>query len=1136
MTLDQLLESLRGKGVQWWMDSGELRVRAPKGALTEAERDLLRQYKPALAAAHARPPLVALTEAEREAIAQCLAQGWDEVEDVYPLSPLQEGILFHHLARPAGDTYLLRTVAAFDSRSLLDAFLVALQAVVDRHAALRTSIHWEGLRTPVQVVHRSARLPVTWHRPDATGETPLQQLSRLTDPARIRLELAQAPLLAAHAMPDGPGGQWLLALLEHHVIGDNYSLQIMLSEVHAVLSGRTAQLPPPVPYRDFVARILERGIDDHRQYFEQELADVDEPTAPFGRFAKPGDEEAVIDRRERLPLALARQLLAAAKTRGMPVPVLFHAAWAVVVARCSGRDDVVFGTVVSGRFAEAGAAGRALGLFINTLPLRVRLGQGRSVHEVVDAVMRGLTDGLQHEQAPLWLARQCTALPKDAPLFTSLLNFRRPLHVAVGDGPSWAGVRVVLSEERTNFPITVSVDDLGDQGFDLTAQCVAGIDGELLLRLFANALQAVAEAQQGRGDLTMDHLDILGPQERARLVHSLNPPSRPRAAGALVHSRFEAQAAQTPQRIAVRQGEQAVSYGELNARANRIAHWLLGRGAMPDARVAVHMARSVDLVAALLGVLKAGAAYVAIDHGYPAARVKAMVEDCEPLAVLTDTPRAALFAGHTVLCCEVAVEGGPATTIDPMVHGLREDHLAYVIYTSGSTGRPKGVMIEHRQTVNLLEWAQAEFPREVAQRTLAATSVGFDLAVFEIFLPLSSGASLELATGPEWLDDASLGEATLVNTVPSAAQARLLKHGLPASCRVLNLAGEPLHRTLVDRLFERTGVDVVYNLYGPSETTTYSTCATYRRDEAGPVHVGRPIDNTRLYVLDPSLRLVPFGAVGEVFIGGAGVARGYLGRPELTAQRFLDDPFVPGERIYRTGDLGRWRADGNLEYLGRTDFQVKVRGFRIELGEIEARLLETGLRSAVVVADQVGEAGARLVAYVVGEDGAAQDVTGLRRQLLQHLPDHMVPAVFIALPQLPTTPNGKIDRARLPKASLPRVGDDGAYEPPQGEIEEALAGVWADVLGVPAVGRHDNFFDLGGHSLTSLQVTVRVSQLLGVELAARQLFDTPRLADLAAAVTELCIQAYSADQVDAAVGAVNTMTEAELMNLLQEGR
>ncbi|WP_133822070.1 non-ribosomal peptide synthetase, partial [Tahibacter aquaticus] len=506
--------------------------------------------------------------------------------------------------------------------------------------------------------------------------------------------------------------------------------------------------------------------------------------------------------------------------------------------------------------------------------------------------------------------------------------------------------------------------------------------------------------------------------------------------------------------------------------------------------------------------------YVPLDPAYPADRLAYMLADCAPVALLTQgrlADQAWLQASgvpQLLLDDEAALATQPLH--DPQVAGLGPQHLAYVIYTSGSTGQPKGVAIEHAQTLNLIGWALANFTAEELAETVFSTSMNFDLAVFELFVPLSCGATVNLVADALALTAQST--ATLLNTVPSALSALLDAGQVPRSVRTVNLAGEPLKRGLVERIFAQTGVTAVANLYGPSETTTYSTGVRMPRAGGFVAHIGRPIANTQVYILDAQRQPVPVGVTGELYIGGAGVARGYLNRAELTAERFIADPFseVANARLYKTGDLGRWLADGNIEYLGRNDFQVKIRGFRIELGEIEAQLSAcAGVREAVVLAREDIAGDPRLVAYAIAQDGIALSAPALREALARELAAYMLPAAFVFLREWPLTPNGKLDRKALPAADLssPSTRD---YADPQGATEQAIAAIWQRLLGVERVGRYDHFFERGGHSLLATRVVGEIGKALGKPLALRALFEYPQLDSLAARVDAQAASGHAA--------------------------
>ncbi|MCP2012795.1 non-ribosomal peptide synthetase, partial [Duganella violaceipulchra] len=643
-------------------------------------------------------PLVALTQDEIDLIVDSVPDGAANIQDIYPLAPLQEGILFHHLLGGEGDAYLIRSSFAFDGRQRLDAFLDALQRVIARHDILRSSVRWAGLSTPVQVVQRRAPLPVHTLTLEAGGDA-VEQLHQHTDPRRLRLDLQRAPLIAASVAADPDSGAWLLTLLNHHLVSDHLTLELIVAEIQALLDGHGDQLPAPLPYRQFIAQARAVPAAAHEDYFRRRLADIDAPTAPFGLLDVQHDGGRTDQAALTLDPALARQVREGARRHGVTAAVLFHTAWAQVLARCCGRDDVVFGTVLSGRMQGADGAGQVLGMFINTLPLRVSLG-ARPVGQVVRDSYRDLGELLAHEQASLALAQRCSGVAAPQPLFTTLLNYRHNRPATAPGAVGLDGVRAIASEERTNYPVTLSVDDYGD-GFGVTAQCAAGIDPQRMAGYLLTAVEALSAALAGDASQPAHALEVLPQAERHQLLSGFNAGGADYPRGQLLHGLFEAQAAARPDAIALVCEGHSLSYGQLNRRANQLAHHLLARGVRPGERVAVCLERGLELVAALLAILKAGAAYVPVDPAYPAERIAHMLADSAPAAVLTQLSLLdTLPAGAAALAIDDAAEAAAIAARadanpDPAALGLHAGHLAYIIYTSGSTGLPKGVMVEH---------------------------------------------------------------------------------------------------------------------------------------------------------------------------------------------------------------------------------------------------------------------------------------------------------------------------------------------------------------------------------------------------------------------------------------------------------
>ncbi|SIT78514.1 MULTISPECIES: non-ribosomal peptide synthetase [Burkholderiaceae] len=1058
-------------------------------------------------------PLIELTQADIDRIAKQVPGGVANIQDIYALSPLQDGLLFHHLLARDGDPYLLMVQLAFDSRERLDQYLHALQQVIDRHDILRTAFVWEGVSMPAQVVWRHARLPVTELTLDAADGPIAEQLAWRFDPRHTRLDLTQAPLLHC-AIAQDRKGRWLLTQRLHHLIGDHSTLEVMHAEVRAFIEGRGDTLPPAQPFRHLVAQ-ARLGVSEaeHTRFFTELLADV-EPTLPFGLAQVQHDGSDVSESHRMLPQALNDRLRAHARRLGVSLASLCHLAWAQVLARASGQQRVVLGTVLFGRMQAGEGADRAMGLFINTLPLRVDL--DGSVRTCVRSTHARLAALLEHEHASLALAQRCSGVPADTPLFSALLNYR---HNAMDSDErrGLPGVELLSAQERTHYPLTLSVDDDG-QSLGLTAQSVPSLEPERVCAYMQQALHSLADALETTPDTAVQQLQVLPEAERELLLNTWNATQQAYPSNWCVHQLFEAQVERTPEATALVFEGQTFSYAQLNAQANRLAHQLIGLGVKPDARVAICVERSPALVMGLLAILKAGGVYVPLDPSYPGERLTHILADAAPNMVLADAAgRAALGEAALAECTVLDPATVPALPdTNPSVAALTARHLAYVIYTSGSTGTPKGVMVEHAQVVRLFEATQPWYDFNEHDTWCLFHSFAFDFSVWELWGALRYGGKLVIVphsiarSADAFYQLICEQGVTVLNQTPSAFKAlmaSLAHRALSDQLRYVILGGEALEPTLLQAWYaahdERH--PQLVNMYGITEATVHVTYRPLRQqdsEQAGSP-VGIRIPDLTIYLLDAHGQPVPLGAVGELYIGGAGVARGYLNRPELTAERFVPDPFSEdaGARLYKTGDVARYRPDGNLEFLGRNDEQVKIRGFRIEPGEIEACLTaHPQVRDAVVLALGEGQ-DKRLVAYVVADPYDALAST-LRAQVAARLPEYMVPSAFVRLDAWPLTSNGKLDRRVLPAPDDDSLAHQ-AYEAPQGELETTLASIWAELLGVECVGRHDSFFALGGHSLLAVRLIERLRRR-GVGLSVRALFDTPVLSALAQSLGQHC--------------------------------
>ncbi|MGY2288771.1 amino acid adenylation domain-containing protein [Pseudomonas sp. SDO5215_S409] len=1035
-------------------------------------------------------PLVSLEQAAIDRIVASIPGGAANVQDIYPLAPLQAGILYHYRAVQQGDAYLLRAQFAFAGIERLQAFAQALQAVIERHDILRSSMHWEGLEEPVQVVWRQASLRV--EAVDTGAGEVLEQLQHAFEDCR--LDLGQAPLMRLVYAADPANERVVALLLFHHLVMDHVALDVLQHEMQACLLSRREQLAAAVPYRNYVAQTrLGMGEDEHAAFFREMLGDIDEPSEPFAGIGEVQHARLALD-----PL-LSRRLRSQARERGVSAASLMHLAWAQVLGKVSGREQVVFGTVLLGRMQGGEGAERALGVFINTLPLRVDLG-AHSVQAALLATHQRLTQLLGHEHAPLALAQRCSGLPATTPLFNVLFNYRHSAPQGGGVSEAWQGMQLLKAQERTNYGWSLSVDDLGED-FALDAM---GPGAQRLCDYLNVALEQVVQALEQGGEAHIGQLPILPAPERQQL-RGFNATAREFPQAQTVQQVFEAQVERQPDAVAVVQGAQALSYAQLNRRANQLAHHLSGLGVQPGDPVAILLPRSVDLLVAQLAILKCAAAYVPLDINAPAERQGFMVQDSGATWLLTRSGASVSYPVRSLDLDTLVLDAQPAH--NPQ-RAQSSDGVAYIMYTSGSTGTPKGVLVPHRGILRLvINNGYADFTAR--DRVVFASNPAFDASTMDVWGALLNGGQVLVIDHATLLEPAAFGRALkdggasvlFVTTALFNQYVQLIPDAL-AGLRILLCGGERADPAAFRSLLARApGVRLVH-CYGPTETTTYATTLEVQAvaEDADSVAIGRPISNTQVHVLDAHLQPVPVGMTGEICIGGHGVANGYLNRPELTAEKFVRDPFSAqaDALLYRTGDLGRWSADGLLECIGRNDDQVKVRGFRIELGEIEARLATcAGLNEVIVLAREDEPGDKRLVAYYTGADTASET---LRAHLLAQLPDYMVPSTYVWLANLPLTANGKVDRKALPVPPLEALASR-AFEAPANALEHTLAGLWAQVLKLAQVGRHDSFFELGGHSLLAIRL-VNLLEEAGLHVSLAELFEHASVAGIAALLSQ----------------------------------
>jgi amino acid adenylation domain-containing protein len=877
------------------------------------------------------------------------------------------------------------------------------------------------------------------------------------------------------------------------------------------LRGQADQLPKPLPFRNFAAQArLGVSREEHELFFRELLGDVDEPTAPFGLLDVQGDGCGIEEASLEVDVDLARQLRGRVQALKVSAASICHLAWALVLARVSGREDVVFGTVLFGRMQGGESADRVMEMFINTLPIKIQIGE-EGVEASVKRTHILLMELMRHEHASLALAQRCSRVPAPVPLFSALLSYRHMQGLAQAPSAMQAreGIEGLYGEERTNYPFTISVNDLGI-GFSLTAQIQTPIEPLRVCGFMHTALERLVEALETAPNTAVRSLDVLSEAERRQVVVEFNQTQADYPKDCCVHQLFEEQVIRTPAAVALVFEDQSLTYDALNCKANQLAHHLRTLGVGPDTLVGICVERSLEMVIGLLAILKAGGAYVPLDPNYPQERLKFMLEDSEIQVLLTQSSLLSALSPQPSALEVICLDRDTTVWIsfpDTNPESLSEPaNLAYVIYTSGSTGIPKGVMIPHRAIANHMLWMASCFSIIKTDVVLQKTPFSFDASIWEYYAPLLAGARLILARPGGHQDPAYLLQIietldiTILQLVPTLLQMIVAAPGLERclALRKVFCGGEALAPDLV-KAFHGCCQAKLVNLYGPTEVTINSIYWECRMEISDKVPIGRPVANTQIYILDTHDQPVPVGVSGELHIGGIQVARGYLNRPELTAEKFIPDPFStdPNARLFKTGDLARWLADGNIEYLGRIDFQVKIRGFRIELGEIETALTRYAqIREAIVLVREDSPGDKRLVAYIVPSDGSSPDIAGLRTHLKSSLPEYMIPAAFVVLESLPLTPNGKVDRKALPPPAAVRSATDRVYRAPGNEAEQKLAAIWQEVLGLDRIGVEDNFFELGGDSLKAMQVVARIHHVFGIPCPIQALFENPTVAGL----------------------------------------
>ncbi|KZL50079.1 non-ribosomal peptide synthase [Nodularia spumigena CENA596] len=1035
------------------------------------------------------------------------------IEDIYPLSPLQQGMLFHSLYAPNSGAYVVQVSYELHGSLNIPAFDATWQYLINRYPVLRTAYVWDKLEKPLQVVGKQVEFSIShldWC--NFTGDKQQESLKALLQKQREQgFNLSQAPLMQI-TLIKLTNKVYQFVWSYHHLLLDGWSVQVLLKEFLVIYQAYSQQQTPvlanPRRYRDYIAWLQQQNLAEAEVFWKQQLQGFLSPTKlniEQNRDVRPDNLHSHYSEQNiQLSVELTKKLQTLAKQQQLTINTFVQGAWALLLSRYSGEKDVLFATVSAGRPSSLNGADTMVGLFINTLPFRVLVSPEESLYKWFQKLQHQQVEIREYEYCSLVDIHRWSEVSHSLPLFETLVVFENyPIEPALKQSLDSLEIRNIQAIEQTNYPLTL----------------YATVDSQLSLRLLYDrdryhntTITQILEQLETlllamtQGDVTLAEIPILSPTQQQQILIDWNATTQ-EIPQQCVHEIISQQAQQTPDATAVVFADKTLTYAELNAKSNQIAHYLLQLGVKPEARIGVYLERSSPLlIIALLGILKAGAAYIPLDPTFPLERLRFMTADAELELLLIQTSSNSIITDKlaTVNLDEVEEKISQQTTIDPEIKVAREQ-LTYLIYTSGSTGKPKGVMIEGRSLVNILTDLKQRLSITPNDKLLAITTIAFDIAALELFLPLIAGAQIVLA--PQTLDPTQLATCIEQNqiTVMQATPATwrlLITSGWrgKADLKIL-CGGEALDNTLAQQLLSCT--QEVWNLYGPTETTIWSAAQKLSIDQ--PVTIGHPIANTQFYVLDQHLQPLPIGVPGELYISGAGVARGYWQSPDLTAEKFLikTPPLCASaplreNTLYKTGDRVRYLRDGKLEYLGRLDNQIKIRGFRIELGEIEAVLTEHPAVTQAVVT--LREQEPHLVAYIVPRTEII--LTEIRSYVGEKLPTYMIPAAFIELEKLPLTPNGKINRKALPTANNLRLAVSKTLVLPQTEIEQTIAKIWRELLTIENLSIHDNFFDLGGHSLLIVRMQGQLHLQLNQNIPLVDLFRHPTINALAKYLTQ----------------------------------
>ncbi|MBD2131004.1 amino acid adenylation domain-containing protein [Sphaerospermopsis sp. FACHB-1094] len=1082
------------------------------------------------------------------------------IEDLYELSPMQQGMLFHTLYAPESEVYFEQLLCILSGELNFAAFQKAWEQVVARHSILRSSFFWEEIEKPLQMVSKQVDLP--WEKLDWRHLTTDEQQEKLEEFLKSDrhkgFDLNQAPLMR-FTIIQLTENTYQFIWSHHHILFDGWSMQIIIKEVLAFYEanqrGEYLRLSPVRPYKEYIEWLQQQDLEKAKQFWQQTLTGFETPTLIGNRELLTGNRSKGIYQEKRFQLSqtVTEKLQNAARQHHLTLNNLVQGAWGLLIS-CysstsltinSGEKDVVFGATVSGRQPVIDNIESMVGLLINTIPTRVKIDHQKQILSWLQELQTQAIEQEQYSYFSLAEIQKVSDILPRMPLFESLLVFENyPVDSSKQDKEETLDISHLSCFERTNYPLTIVINPGSHLGGRFVYD-TRSFDETTLVRMighFQTLLTRFAENLQQN----ISQISLLSAAEEQELIilenHLENHQNQENINYQCVHVLFEEQVEKTPDNIAVVYKQENLTYRELNNRANQLAHHLKSLGVKPETRVGICVERSPEMVIGILAILKAGGAYVPLDPAYPIERLALMLEDVQTPILLTQThlqnrlPR----NQQTVVNLDTDGEIIAQYSADNLPCEVTPDNLAYIIYTSGSTGTPKGTEVPHRSFIGFM-FGVDYIHLDENQIWLQHSSVSWDGLTLEMWPPLLYGGRCVLY--PEKIPTAEkltqIIQEQKVNTLwLTSALFNMMIDTMPQGLlgiKQLLIGGESLSINHVRLALELLPETKIINGYGPSECTVFTCCYPIPEkltENFKSIPIGKPIGDRTVYILDTHLHRVPIGVPGELYIGGASVARGYLNQPKLTRERFISNPFIAGDTLYKTGDLVRRLPDGNIEFIGRIDTQVKLRGFRIELAEIEAVLNQHPDIQQVVVMAREDEPGKKLlVAYLVAQDNVPTP-SSLRNFLKSKLPDYMIPAAFVILENLPLTPNGKINRRALPVPDTSQRNLEVDFVPPSTDTEQELADIWQEVLKLKQVGIHDNFFELGGHSLLATQAISRLREVFSLDFPLRYLFENPTIAELAQKVTEQQIEQAENDELARILAEVDQLSEEEVTQQL----